>query len=323
MSRLAADTVRCMGTVGSTDRRLALLGVPTSLGAHAPGQERCPSAFRAAGLVERLSAAGFELDDLGDLARTRNAPDPANRRAQNGSAVAAVARETAAALGPVFAQDSPALVIGGDCTIEVGVVAALTQSTPRVGLLYVDAGPDLNTPRSVTTGFLDWMGMSHILGEPDAMEELSRVGARFPLLRAEDVTLFGAEPEELTDHENARVAALELQTYWAADVRNSPTAVAASALDQMENRADAILVHLDVDVMDFIDFPAADFPTINAGLTFEQTMACIDVFVRSPKFKGLTITEFNPDHVDEHEQLVVTFVERLVRALTGMPSPTG
>lgn len=120
--------------------------------------------------------------------------------------------------------------------------------------------------------------MSHILGESDAIEELARVDARFPLLRAEDVILFGAGP---------------------------------------------ILVHLDADVIDFIDFPAADFPTINTGLKFEQTMECIDVFVRSPKFKGLTITEFNPDHVDQDDELVVTFVERLIRALTGMLSPTG
>lgn len=165
--------------------------------------------------------------------------------------------------------------------------------------------------------------MSHLLGEPDAMEQLSHVGKRFPLLRPEDVILVGAEREELTEHEHRRVSELGLRTYWSEDVRRAPAAVAAAALREMEDRADAILVHFDVDVMDFIDFPAADFPTINAGLTFEETMECIDVFVRSPKWMGLTITEFNPDHVDEHEQLVVAFVERLVRAFEPVLPKTG
>jgi len=73
--------------------------------------------------------------------------------------------------------------------------------------------------------------------------------------------------------------------------------------------------------MDFLDFPAADFPTINAGLTFEDTMACVDVFVSSPKWRGLTVTEFNPDHVDRrNEHLVVQFVARLVEGLGRVPS---
>jgi arginase len=297
------------------DRRLAVLGVPSSLGAHAPGQERCPSAFRRAGLVERLVAAGFGVDDLGDLAKTRYSPDRAHPRAQNADAVAAVAREIEAALVGAFEHGQPVLVIGGDCTIEVGVVAGLARSVERVGLLYIDAGPDLNTPTSVRLGFLDWMGMSHLLGEPGATSQLSRVGPRFPLLRAENVILVGAERDELTEHEKRRVVELGIRTYWSDEIRQSPMASAKEALAEMEQRADAILVHFDVDVIDFLDFPAADFPTINAGLRFEEAMACIDIFVASPKWRGLTIAEFNPDHVDEDEQLVATFVDRLVAAL--------
>jgi arginase len=305
---------------GGSDRRLALLGVPSSLGAHAPGQERAPGAFRRAGLVERLATAGFALDDLGDLATTRYEPDPAHPRAQHAAAVAAVARETADALAPAFSSGQPALVVGGDCTIEVGVVAGLARSTPRLGLLYVDAGPDLNTPTTIREGFLDWMGMAHLLGEPEATEELSHVGPRYPLLSPEDVLLFGTEREESTAHELRRVTELGIRTYWADDVRRDPRAAAVAALRDLEPRVDAILVHLDLDVMDFLDFPAADFPTINAGLTYDDTMACVDVFVSSPKWMGLTITEFNPDHVDEDEHLVTQFVERLVELLGHVPS---
>jgi arginase len=296
-------------------RRVAMLGVPTSLGAHAPGQERCPGAFRRAGLVEQLAAADLVVDDLGDLALRRWSPDPAHPRAQHAEEVAAVARDVEAALAPVFARGDRALVVGGDCTIEVGVVAGLALSVERVGLLYVDAGADLNLPTTIREGFLDWMGMSHLLGEPGAADELAHVGSRHPLLTPADVVVVGAEPEEMTVHERRRLAELGVRVHWADEVRRAPAAAAREALAELEDRSDAILVHFDVDVIDFLDFPAADFPTINAGLRFVEAMACIDIFVGSPKWMGLTITEFNPDHVDEDEELVAAFVVRLVESL--------
>ena len=83
--------------------------------------------------------------------------------------------------------------------------------------------------------------------------------------------------------------------------------------------AGRFLVHLDVDVIDFVDFPVADFPQLNAGLTFTDAMACLRVFAASPGFAGLTVTEFNPDHADEEGELAQGFVEGLARALAGIP----
>lgn len=75
--------------------------------------------------------------------------------------------------------------------------------------------------------------------------------------------------------------------------------------------------HFDLDVVDFIDFPAADFPTINAGLTLADALPCVKVFTHQPKFAALTICEFNPDHVDEPRLLVRQFVEGHVAAVPG------
>lgn len=69
----------------------------------------------------------------------------------------------------------------------------------------------------------------------------------------------------------------------------------------------------DVDVIDFVDFPIADVPQINAGLTFQEAMTCLEVFVASPQFAGLSLAEINPDHADEEGTLAATFVESLVR----------
>lgn len=303
------------GTVGRMFSGLTVLGVPSSAGAHAPGQEKAPAAFREAGLLDRLREVGLVVNDLGDLPVVRYQPDRVHRRAQNADEVRDVARETADQVARAIARYDQLLVLGGDCTVQIGVIAGLARTTERVGLVYVDAGFDLNTPVSVRTGFLDWMGVAHLVGEPDAVPELAGVGPRVPLLEFDDIVFFGTVREELTDWESELEAREHLQVHWADEVAADPHGTARLALATLEARVDRISVHFDLDVIDFIDFPAADFPTINAGLTFTTAMRALDVLVASPKCSALTVSEFNPDHVDPDHRLVTTFVERLTETL--------
>ena len=75
------------------------------------------------------------------------------------------------------------------------------------------------------------------------------------------------------------------------------------------------MVHFDVDVIDFVNFPVADVPQRNAGLTFREAIACLEVFASSSHFAGLTITEFNPDHADEESVLAATFASEVAVTL--------
>ena len=81
--------------------------------------------------------------------------------------------------------------------------------------------------------------------------------------------------------------------------------------------ADRLLVHLDVDVVDFFDLPVADIPLHNEGLTFDEAMRCLTVFARHEGLAGLTITEFNPDHSAEDGSTTDALVRGLVGALAG------
>jgi arginase len=294
---------------------LAVVGVPSSAGAHAPGQEKAPAAFRAAGLIELLRTDGQTVEDVGDLAVSRYQPDPTRRRAQNSDRVLDVARRTAERVAAAASRDVRVLVLGGDCTVQIGVIAGLARTTERLGLVYVDAGFDLNTPTSVRLGFLDWMGVAHLVGERDAVRDLVQIGPRVPLLDFGDIEFFGTVRDELTDWERELAARHDLNVHWSEDVAKDPEGTARRALSRLEPRVDRLSVHFDVDVIDFIDFPAADFPTINAGLTFDAAMRALDVLVSSPKCAALTVSEFNPDHVDPDHQLVTTFIQRLTETL--------
>jgi arginase len=304
---------------GEGDRlpRIGLIGVPTSAASHSPGQEKGPAALRRAGLVERLEEAGLSVVDHGDLPLVRWTPDKVRRTHQNLPTVVAVAARVADRAAAAFAAGQRPLVVGGDCTIELGVLAGALGAGLDPALLYFDAHADLNTPASVREGALDWMGMAHALGLPEATPELSRFGPRVPLLADEQVVYFATVPFELTAWERETMARRSLRSYPVAAVAADPRGAAAAALADVEARGERFLVHFDVDAIDFVDFPIADYPQLNAGLAFRDAMTCLGVFAASPKFAGLTITEVNPDHADEDGALTRTFVAGIARALAG------
>jgi arginase len=269
--------------------------------------------LREAGLVERLRLAGLLAQDHGDLPQTRFRPDP-GRHPQNLEAVVGVARSIADRVESVLRGGEMPVVVGGDCTIELGVLSGFLRAGEDPALLYLDGGVDLYTPATNPTGILDSMGVAHMVGEPGVAEELARIGPRFPLMEDAKIVLFGYEPNP------PEIRVLERRSmprYPAASVRGRAQEAATEALTLLEDSAERFVVHFDVDVIDFVDFPVADVPQHNAGLTFEETMACLMAFAANPGFGGLVVTEFNPDHADEDGELAATFAEALAGALAG------
>ena len=115
---------------------LEVIGVPSSMGAF----EKAPAALRAAGLIDRLVAAGIGVDDRGDARVRRWFPDRLHPRAQHVDAVAEVAAETAGRVRDAAERGSPALVLGGDCTVGLGTIAGLREAGP-LGLVYSTCTP--------------------------------------------------------------------------------------------------------------------------------------------------------------------------------------
>jgi arginase len=294
-----------------------VIGVPTSAGAFSPGQEQAPAALRAAGLIGLLRDAGVEVHDRGDAEIWRWRPDRQNRRAQNLDSVAEIIRDTAERVGDAIGAGETTLVLGGDCTVGIGSVAGHVASGESVGLIYFDTHADLNVPDSVREGTLDWMGMAHMLGESGALVELVEIGARAPLLRPEQVLLLGWGPEQATPHERQAIERLPIGVIPVAEVRADPAAAAARALDALAGPADRLLVHLDVDVVDFTDTPLSENVGRNEGLAYDEVVRALGVLLRSPRLSGLTVTELNPAHVEAGAGSIERLTRDLVRGLAG------
>ena len=299
-------------------RTFGLIGVPSSAGAHWPGQEQAPQAFRAAGIVEHLTAAGCRVVDYGDLPRTRWQPDPQQRHPHSLSAVLTVAKRLGERVDAVLHAQHVPIVLGGDCSIELGVISGMVRHREDVALLYFDGGLDLRTPEDNPEGICDSMGLAHLIGAPGTVAELREIGPRVPLLAEEKILVFGYTPDLSYEEREEVLGHYAMPRFPVEKVRGRPHAAATEALTRLEAMAEHFVIHFDVDVIDFLDFPIADVPQINAGLTFQEAIACLRVFVVSPKFAGLVITEFNPDHADEEGVLVTTFVQSIVNALAGV-----
>src|SRR5919108_4130059 len=147
-----------------TNRRVALIGVASSAGTHHAGQDQAPAALRAGGFIERLRAAGVTVEDRGDLVHEVFVADEMGSTARNLDAVVLVARAVADAVSDALAQNALPLILGGDCTLTLGVVAGAQRRDPTVGLLYLDGDADLATPETTGSGVLDAMGIAHLLG---------------------------------------------------------------------------------------------------------------------------------------------------------------
>src|SRR5262249_38637568 len=138
-------------------RRVSIVGVPSSAASYAAGQDLAPAALRSAGLLDQLMGSGLEVHDDGDLPHQVWSPDRDHPLAQNAGQATASLQQLAGRLEPLLARGDLALVLGGNCTVVLGVMAALRRlGAGAPGLLYPDRHYDINAPESTGTGL--WTG---------------------------------------------------------------------------------------------------------------------------------------------------------------------
>lgn len=300
---------------------VGLIGVPTSAGAFAPGQEQAPAALRESGLVESLRGFGVEVRDHGDSEPWRWRPDRDHPRAQNLGKVVEIVRDTARRVSDAVEAGEVALVLGGDCTVGIGSVCGHVATGERVGLIYFDTHADLNVPDSVREGALDWMGVAHMLDEQGACRELVEAGSRVPLLESEQIVLFAWGPEQATASEREVIAHRGIETIPVEEVADDPEGAAARALQMIEDRSDRLLVHFDVDVIDFTDMPLSENTGRNEGLSFDDAQRALAKLLASPRLAGLTISELNPDHAERGAHGIERAAAAIAASLAGTPAP--
>jgi arginase len=295
--------------------RISVVGVPSSAASYAAGQDLAPAALRSAGLLEQLTASGLEVHDDGDLPHQSWRPDRGHPLAQNAGLATTSVQQLADRLHPLLARGDVVLVLGGNCTIALGVVAALRLlGAGAPGLLYVDRHYDLNTPESTTDGALDWMGLAHALALPGCLDTLTGAFGPRPLLDADQVAWLGVEPQMATQWERGQADRLGLHVTTSQALAAGPAATALAALSQLP--PGPLALHLDVDVLDFIDAPLAENTDCrNTGPTLDQVTEALTAAARDQRMRVLSIGELNPTRCAGDPDALPRFVSSIARIL--------
>jgi arginase len=293
--------------------RVAIVGAPSSAGAHHAGQEQAPAALRAAGFVDRLRTEGIDVVDLGDVVDATFTLDDAECTARGLSTVVDVARAVADAVAGVVADDRLPVVLGGDCTVTLGVVAGVQRVHRDTGLMYFDGDADLATPETTRSGVLDAMGIAHLLGLTD--NRLARLGHRWPTLDPTHLVLFGYDDHDFDAYPQETLASLApLVRYTYGDVRSAPTACAEAALASLCKASDHLVVHFDVDAIDSRQLPLGNFPHYGTGVSLSTARDALTTFYGASQVAAAVLTEVNPSY-DPSGVSVARYVDMVTAAL--------
>jgi arginase len=297
--------------IARQQKKIALIGAPSSAAAFLPGSEKAPAALRVAGILERLQNAGFEVIDHGDCAPRLFAEDDEHRRARNLTEIVAGLNDLKLRAEVAVKSGALVLVLGGDCAQVIGLLTGARRYYRHLNLLWMDRDADLNTPATTPSGRIDGMVVAHIIGK--GAPELVRFWGEPPLVREPDIFLFGIE--RLDPPEEEFLARSPMRYMIAADVqRKSATVAAKDALVHLHADAREYVAHLDTDIIANEEFPAVNVPG-TGGLSFNDVRAALTEAVRSKNLVGLTISQYNPDK-DPDGSAAKKLVDLLVESLS-------
>jgi arginase len=297
-----SDTRRKTSLKNGRVAHLAIVDAPIDCSGLGRGEEHAPAALRAAGLVERLRArdAGEADARIRDKRRDPETGVVGALEVRQGSiAIASCVREV---LG---ARERP-LVVGGDCTLLLGVFQALPRAS---GLWFVDGHADFFDGESSPTGEAADMDLAILTGHgpPGLLEPEG------PRVEPSAVVLLGHRPAELhpdVARENARLDPA-IHAVTALEVReNGAARVGSDAAARLAKRP--AWPHLDLDVLDEAVLPAVSYPQA-LGLAWDELIALVEPLVAAPNLLGVSVADFNPDRDPDgtHAARVVDALESL------------
>lgn len=293
---------------------VAVVGVPLDLGVSKLGVDMGPTALRYAGILEALTWAGIPWRDAGDLPVIRNFTLDHLPPAERGSAKLAEIVRVSADLGQ-FVSSARAcgelpIVLGGDHATAIGSVAGAASSVNRLGLLWIDAHPDANTPQTSPSGNIHGMPLAVSLGH--GLRQLTHCLGFAPKVRPEDVCIVGAkdiDPDEaafLRHHGIACFTTFDIQELGLAEVMRRATEIVGQDTD-------GVHVSFDADVMDMRVAPGTGITT-RGGLSYREITYVMRAIAQHLRLVSLDVIEVNP-LLDKRNQTAELCVELVMAAL--------
>jgi arginase len=274
-----------------------------------------PSALRIANLGPLLRELGHEVHNLGNLEiPDRDSVPNAARAIDLLPAITAVCTRLAALTADAIRAGDIPLILGGDHSLAMGSVAgvstAFAERGEAIGLLWLDAHGDMNTPESSPSGNVHGMPLAHLLGHGDP--GLAGIATPGPAVRAEQVALVGVRDLDHGERENARMFGVQVFTMREIDERGLK-AVMADALAVVGNGTAGFHLSCDADWIDPREAPGVGTP-VRGGATFREAHLAMEMVADTRKMVSMEMVEINPV-IDDHNRTAELCVHLMTSAL--------
>jgi arginase len=297
-------------------KAIRIVGVPMDLGASRRGVDMGPYAIRYTDLRERLEGLGHTVEDAGNVAVPFR--EDAERGAQRGArflgAITSVCREVARLTREALDEGKFPLLLGGDHSLAAGSVAGAAAfhgaRNERIGLIWIDAHSDINTPGSSRSGNVHGMPLAHLLGHGDSA--LSNVAAVKPAVRGSQVAIVGLRDADDAEREHIAKWKVRALTMRAIDERGVRSVMEEAIAVASEGSA-GIWLSLDLDVLAPEAAPGVG-TAVPGGMTYREAHLAMEMLADTGKLLGIDLVEVNPV-LDEHNRTANVGTELLLSAL--------
>ena len=297
-----------------TPKQIRVIGVPLDLGQSRRGVDMGPSAVRVAGLEARLEAIGHIVEDGGNVAVA--IPEQKKEGAAHAKylkEITATCTKSAELVLKSLEAGAVPLLLGGDHSLAAGTVAGVAEfyrrQNQKIGLIWIDAHSDMNTPETSPSGNVHGMPLAAIMGLGPA--ELGNIFNFSPKVHPENCVLVGIRDVDAHEKENIRRAGVEVFTMRDIDERGMRT-VMEEALRMAGRGTAGYHVSLDMDWIDPEDAPGVGTP-VWGGATYREAHLAMEIIADHGRMLSLEIVEVNPV-IDEHNQTADLAVELTLSA---------
>jgi arginase len=290
---------------------IAIIGAPLDLGQGRRGVDMGPSAMRVANLNARLASLGYAVEDRGNVpVEQAEAAPEGHPRAKYLPQIAATCQRLALLVAETLTGGGVPVVLGGDHSVAVGTVSGVShffhQREQKVGLIWLDAHADINTPESSPSGNVHGMPLACIVGEGPA--ELTDLFAYKPKVAPENVVIVGLRDVDQTEKPHVRQYGVHAFTMRDIDERGM-RAVMEEAIRLASDGTAGFHLSLDMDFVDPKDAPGVGTP-VRGGVTYREAHLAMEMICDSRRMLSMEVVEVNPviDEVNRTADLAVELV---------------
>jgi arginase len=272
-------------------RQISLIGVPMDFGQDLRGVDMGPAAVRYTGLIPRLRELGHTVRDRGDVLIPIR--DDADREQVPGKKyIEEITRicESIYAMGrQVVTQGDFPLFVGGDHSIAVGTVSAVAPENEPMGLIWMDAHGDVNTPDTSPSGNIHGMPLAILMG--DGHKELVNVGRPGPKILPENVVMIGLR--DLDPAEKKRLKTSGVTVFTMRDIDEQGISSVANKAVMKFAHLKRIHLTVDMDALDPVEAPGVGTP-VPGGITYREAHLLMEILADSKKMTSMDLVEINP-----------------------------